>query len=130
MSLPTSVEPVKVTMSTSPCNASGLPTFSPKPGRTLRTPSGRPASGARAASRGRQGGQPDGAQRGLFGRLQHHRISGEERRADLPGRDDQRVVPGHDGGYDAERLATQKGHIPGTDRRHLVIELVGEFGVI
>ena len=31
-------------MSTSGCSASGLPAFSPKPGTTLKTPSGIPAS--------------------------------------------------------------------------------------
>ncbi len=51
INLPTSVDPVKVTMSTSPCSASGWPTLSPKPGKTFSTPSGRPASLASAASR-------------------------------------------------------------------------------
>ena len=48
------------------------------------------------------------AQRGerrLLRRLQHHRVAGRQRRADLPDRHHQRVVPRRDRGDDAHRLA-------------------------
>ncbi len=48
---PTSVEPVKVTASTSPCRPSARPAVSPRPGTTLNTPSGMPASAASSARR-------------------------------------------------------------------------------
>ena len=51
ISLPTSVEPVKATLSTSLCAASAAPAVSPKPGTTLTTPSGTPASAISSASR-------------------------------------------------------------------------------
>ena len=44
MSLPTSVEPVKATLSTSGWSASAAPAVSPKPVMMLTTPSGNPAS--------------------------------------------------------------------------------------
>lgn len=49
--LPILVEPVKVMQSTSMCMASASPTVLPKPGSTLNTPSGMPASLARPAMR-------------------------------------------------------------------------------
>ena len=50
ISLPTSVEPVKATLSTSPCAASAAPAVSPYPGTTFTTPSGTPASAISSAS--------------------------------------------------------------------------------
>ncbi len=44
MILPTSVEPVKATLSISGCSAIELPAPGPKPVTMLRTPSGSPAS--------------------------------------------------------------------------------------
>ena len=44
MSLPTSVEPVKATLSTSGCSAKAAPAVSPYPVTMLTTPSGTPAS--------------------------------------------------------------------------------------
>jgi hypothetical protein len=44
MSRPTSVEPVKATLSTCGCAASAAPAVSPKPVTTFTTPSGTPAS--------------------------------------------------------------------------------------
>ena len=49
--LPTRVEPVKATQSTSMCMASASPAVLPKPGTTLSTPSGSPASIASSATR-------------------------------------------------------------------------------
>ena len=51
ISLPTSVEPVKVIFATSPCSASALPATSPRPFTTLNTPGGPPASTNSSASR-------------------------------------------------------------------------------
>ena len=51
MSLPTSVEPVKLTLATSMCRASACPATSPSPFTTLKTPGGPPASTKSAASR-------------------------------------------------------------------------------
>ena len=97
ISLPTSVEPVKATMSTSGWSASGLPAFSPKPGTILSTPRGSPASSARRAERQR-------AERRLLRRLQDDRIACDQRRAELPRADDERIVPRHDRADDAEGL--------------------------
>jgi len=44
ISLPTSVEPVKATLSTSGCSARAAPAVSPKPVTMFTTPSGKPAS--------------------------------------------------------------------------------------
>ncbi len=49
--LPTSVEPVKASTSTSMWRPSAWPAVSPKPGSTLNTPSGMPASAASSARR-------------------------------------------------------------------------------
>ncbi len=51
ISLPVRVEPVKAMQSTSMCSASAWPAVWPKPGSTLNTPSGMPASDASAAMR-------------------------------------------------------------------------------
>ena len=51
ISLPTSVEPVKATLSTSSWAASAAPAVSPKPVTTFTTPSGMPASAMSSASR-------------------------------------------------------------------------------
>ncbi|MCY1526860.1 hypothetical protein D9M68_619040 [compost metagenome] len=50
-------------------------------------------------------GQAQGGQRGLFGGLEDHGVAGGERRAELPGRHHQGVVPGRDGGDHADRVA-------------------------
>ena len=48
---PTGVEPVKATLRTRGCVTSASPTTAPAPGRTLKTPSGSPASLKISASR-------------------------------------------------------------------------------
>ncbi len=50
-------------------------------------------------------GDADGGQRRLLGRLEDDGIAGGKRRTDLPAGHEQREVPRHDGGDDAERLA-------------------------
>ena len=104
-------------------SASALPASSPKPGTTLSTPGGRPASE-------REFGQADRRQRRLLGGLEHHRVAGEQRRPDLPAADDQRVVPRHDRSDDPQGLAANQRQIIGTRGRDLIVELVGEFGVV
>ena len=69
-------------------------------------------------------------ERRLLGGLQDHRIAGDERRADLPCRDDQGIVPRHDRGDDAERRPADRGDVVRAERRDLVVQLVGEFRVI
>ncbi|KAG1079466.1 hypothetical protein G6F40_016297 [Rhizopus arrhizus] len=49
--LPVAVDPVKATQSTSGCRPNAWPATAPKPGTTLKTPAGMPASSASAASR-------------------------------------------------------------------------------
>ena len=51
ISLPTSVEPVKVIFATSLCRANALPAVSPMPLTTLKTPGGPPARTNSSASR-------------------------------------------------------------------------------
>src|SRR5204863_57664 len=49
--LPTSVEPVKATLSMSMCSATAAPAVSPYPGTMFRTPGGNPASSASSPTR-------------------------------------------------------------------------------
>ena len=111
MSLPTSVEPVKATLSTSGCSASAAPAVSPKPVTMLTTPSGKPASLNQFAETQRR-------ERRLFGRLQHDRAAGGQRRRELPGRHHQREIPRYDLADDADRLA-QCIDVPIAGARHL-----------
>ncbi len=54
--LPTSVEPVNTSASTSGCRPRALPACSPRPGTTFSTPSGTPASRASSARRRAENG--------------------------------------------------------------------------
>jgi hypothetical protein len=54
--LPVAVDPVNAMQSTSMCAASALPAVWPKPGTTLNTPSGKPASSASSAMRSADSG--------------------------------------------------------------------------
>ena len=100
-----------------------MPAFSPKPGTMLSTPSGSPASLAKPAEKQRP-------ERRLLGRLENDGIARDERRPELPGRDDERIVPRHDRADDAERLFAHHRHVVRADRGDLVGELVGELCVI
>ena len=102
ISLPTSVEPVKATLSTSGCSASAAPAVSPKPVTMLTTPSGKPGFLDQFAEAQRR-------ERRLLGRLQHDGAAGRQRRRQLPGRHHQREVPGDDLADDADRLAQRVG---------------------
>ncbi len=96
--LPVSESPVSEMRSTSMCAAIAAPTTSPRPVTTLRTPAGNP--GLRG-----QLGQPDRRDRRRAGRLEDDRVAGRERRADLPDRHPERVVPRRHLGHHPDRLA-------------------------
>ena len=123
MSRPTSVEPVKAIRSTSRCRASAWPASSPSPGTTLNTPGGHAGLAGQFA-------EADPRQRRLLGRLEHDAVAHQQRRSQLPAADDQRVVPRHDRPDHPERLAADEGEVIRAGRGHLVVELVGELGVV
>ena len=50
-------------------------------------------------------------------RLGHHRVARRQRRGELPGQQQQRVVPGHDGAHHAHRLLGHQGQLRRLDRR-------------
>ena len=52
-------------------------------------------------------------ERRLLGRLQHDRVARRERRAELPGRHHERVVPRRDRRHDADRVAADHAGEPG-----------------
>ena len=88
MSLPTPVDPVNATLSMSGSRTSAAPA-APSPGMIGTTPGGSSASWRISAR------QQRGHRRGL-GRLQHRGVAAGERGRELPGRHQQREVPGHD----------------------------------
>ena len=95
---PVVCSPVKVTLSTSVCAASGAPAVSPKPVTTLTTPGGNPTSVD-------QLGEAQRRERRLLGGLEDDGVAGGERRAELVAAHQQREVPGDDRADDADRLA-------------------------
>ena len=72
----------------------------------------------------RELGEPQGRQRRLRGGLEHHGIARRERRTELPGRDDERVVPGDDRADDPDRLPRDERERVGTGRADLPVDLV------
>jgi len=74
--------------------------------------------------------QADRRERRLLGGLQHHRVAGEECRPELPAADDERIVPRHDRGHDPQGLAAYERQVVGPGGGDLVVELVGELGVV
>ena len=119
---PTSVEPVNAILSTAGWRARASPMTPPGPLTTLRTPSGSPASAASSASRSAR-------QRRLARGLEHDRVARRERRPELPGGDDQRVVPGHDRGDHADRLAGDERQRVRSGRADLAVDLVDRLRV-
>ena len=99
--LPTSVLPVNATLSTPGWSTSAAPA-SPKPGRMLTTPAGTPGLEQQLA-------QPERGQRGLLGGLEDDRVARGDRGDDLEAGHEQREVPRHDAGDDADRLAARVG---------------------
>ena len=61
--------------------------------------------------------------------LQDDGVAGGQRGAELPGRDDERIVPGHDRRDDADRLAGDERQGIGPGRAHLAVHLVDRLGV-
>ena len=67
--------------------------------------------------------------RRVLGRLEHHRISGDESRAELPGADHRRRIPGQNrADYAKRRARDHRGDIV-VEMRKLVVELVGRLAV-
>ncbi len=94
---PTSVDPVKQTLRTSGWLVNRSPTTEPLPGRTVKTPSGMPASSASSPSRIAVSGVSSA---GLRTTVLPAASAGRE----APAGDGHREVPRHDDGDDAERL--------------------------
>ena len=63
--------------------------------------------------------------RRLLGGLQHHRVAGGERRADLPRIEQDRRIPRQDRADHAHRLAPRIGERVGLERDLLALDLVG-----
>ncbi len=95
MSLPTAVEPVNATLSMSGSRTSAAPA-APSPGHD-RDDAGRQLRLLEDL------GEDERGQRRRLGRLQHAGVAAGERGRQLPGGHQQREVPGHDLGGDAER---------------------------
>ncbi|MNF60941.1 hypothetical protein D3C84_425680 [compost metagenome] len=78
----------------------------------------------RNAGLDRQLGDADGGQRGFFRRLEDHRVTGRQRRAQLPAGHHQREVPRHDGRYHTDRLAGDQAQLVMRGGRDFVVDLV------
>ena len=114
IALPTSVEPVNATLSTSGCSTSAAP-VEPSPVTMLTTPGG--------SSAWRQTSAKSSAVSGVVSAgLSTTVLPQRERRRDLPGQHQQREVPRDDLAGDAER--------PRAPVRERVLELVGPAGVV
>ena len=74
-------------------------------------------------------GQAQRGQRRCRRRLEHDRVARGQRRADLPRRHDQRVVPRHDGADDTDRLTRHERERIGAGRADLAVDLVDGLGV-
>ena len=108
MRWPTTVEPVKLTMSTCGEATRAAPASAPLPVRTLTTPGGNPASTTASAKR-------EDGQRVLRRGLHDDRVAHGQRGADLAGHVHQREVVRRDGGDDADgrRSTTVPSRPPG-----------------
>ena len=102
MSLPTSVDPVNATLSTSSWAASAAPGGLAEAGHHVHHTVG-------DSGLGDQPGQPQRGQRGLLGGLEHHGVPGRQRRGQLPRGHQQREVPRDDLPDHADRLAQRIG---------------------
>ncbi|MCY1443544.1 hypothetical protein D9M71_599670 [compost metagenome] len=65
----------------------------------------------------------------MFGRLEHHAVTGGQCRCDFPGGHVQREVPGYYGGDDTERHTGDGRQRIGTGGGHLIVELVEALAV-
>src|SRR5690606_481778 len=114
-SRPTSPEPVKVMASTSGCRPRAAPAVGPKPGTTLRMPSGRPASVASRATRRAVSGDCSAGLRTTA--LPTARAGAIFHIAIISGK--------FHGTHHTQRLARDRGERAGRGGRHLVVQLVG-----
>ncbi len=122
-SLPTAVEPVKLSTRTAGCAVSTSPISSGRPQTTLSTP-------ARHTGPGRQLGQRGRRQRRLLGGFHDHRAAGRQGRRRLAQDHRRREVPGRDGRGDADRLAEgQQPPARDVGRDHLAVGALGLFRV-
>ena len=106
--MPVATEPVKAMQSTRSSAQRAAPT-SPAPASRLTTPAGRCVEAAGAASRVESGVSSEG--------LATTRVARRERRRDLPGEQQQRVVPGDDAADDPERVLDDHRQLARLDRR-------------
>ena len=123
IALPVVVSPVNATLSMPGCSTSAWPTVEPGPVMTFRTPGGKPDLDRNLAERDRR-------QRRLAGRLEDDGVAARQRRRDLPRRQQQRKIPRHDGGDDANRLAQRVGEVVALDGDGLAHHLVGPAGEV
>ena len=76
-------------------------------------------------------GQHQRRQRRELGRLRHDRVARGDRRRQLPGEQQQRVVPRHDAAHGADRLLHDERELGGLDRRdHAAGEVAAHLGVV
>ena len=110
-------------MLTSGCCTSGAPQVSPKPVMMLTTPGGRPTSAQPVRHLERR-------DRSLLSRLQHAGTTRGQRRRQLPGRHQQRIVPRDDLARDSDRLLERKAHGVVRDRIHISKNFRGQAAVV
>jgi hypothetical protein len=76
-------------------------------------------------------GQPQRRQRRVRRGLDDHGVAGREGRGELPGQQEQRIVPGHDRGHHPDRLLEHQRELPLLDRRdHPPALVAAELGVV
>src|SRR5215204_5834545 len=107
---PVSWLPVNATMSTPGCRTSMEPTLA-GPVQNLQQPLGQLMHEFSEAPR---------SERRILGRLQKHRVPRGERRGDLPGREQQRIVPGYDAGHRPDGFLHDESELLRLDRRRQV----------
>ncbi len=123
ISLPTSVEPVKATLSTSMMLGDGRAGGFAVTGNDVDHAVGEAGFLGQLADAQRR-------QRRLLGRLEHDRASRRQRRAPLPRLHQQREIPGDDLPDHADRLMTGVAEIRAVDRDGLAFDLVGPAGIV
>ena len=119
--LPVATEPVKATQSTRGC------------GGELRADVA--GAGEQVDDAGRQvleaAGQRQGRERRQLRGLADDAVAGRQRRRELPGEQQQRVVPGHDAADDAERVLDHHRQLGRLDRRdHAAGVVAADLGVV
>ena len=119
--LPVSTEPVKATQSTRSSRTIASPT-SPAPASRFTTPGGRWSKQRRQHQR---------RERRQLGGLADRRVAGRQRGRELPGQQQQRVVPRHDAADHAHRLLQHERELRRLDRRdHAAGAVAPDLGVV